>query len=67
MRFTVLGLTLLCVSAGCITSLLDSRMLKQFALEQRIVNQFSDALQEDNEAALRRTVSTRFEQKALRS
>ena len=67
MRFTVLGLTLLCVSAGCMTSLLDSRMLKQFALEQRIVNQFSDALQEDNEAALRRTVSTRFEQKALRS
>ena len=67
MRFIILSLTLLSVSAGCMTSLLDSRMMKQYTLEQRIINQFADSLKEDNEAALRRTVSTRFEQKALRS
>ena len=35
--------------------------------EQRLITQFTDALSEDNEPALRRIVSTRFEQKAMRS
>ncbi len=35
--------------------------------EQRVITQFTDARSEDNEAAFRRVVSTRFEQKALRS
>ncbi|MBL8820537.1 MAG: hypothetical protein JNL58_31225 [Planctomyces sp.] len=42
---------------GCATSM----------LEQRVVDSFSDALKEDNEAALRNAASSRFEEKALRS
>ncbi|MCA9061462.1 MAG: hypothetical protein KDA96_00305, partial [Planctomycetaceae bacterium] len=36
-------------------------------LEKRVISDFSDALSEDNEAALRFATSTRFEHKALRS
>jgi hypothetical protein len=35
--------------------------------EQRVVGLFTDAIAENNEAAFRRVVSTRFEQKAMRS
>ncbi len=62
---------------GCATSLLDTAMLKTAALkpsimkghitENRIITQFTDALIEDNEKAFRRSVSTRFEQRAMRS
>ncbi|MEZ6063604.1 MAG: hypothetical protein R3C19_24910 [Planctomycetaceae bacterium] len=45
------------VHSGCATSM----------LEQNIVEEFSAAIDEDNEAALRRIASTRFEEKAMRS
>jgi hypothetical protein len=35
--------------------------------EQRVITQFTEALAENNEAAFRRIVSTRFEKKAMRS
>lgn len=62
-------LIFLSVVSGCTSALFESRMLnvREFALEQRVVNQFSDALREDNEAALRNSASTRFEQKAMRA
>ena len=63
--------------SGCSTSLFNTDMFSAENLrpammdghrtEQRIITQFTDALSEDNEAALRRIVSTRFEQKAMRS
>ncbi|HQX51731.1 MAG TPA: hypothetical protein PLY87_09690 [Planctomycetaceae bacterium] len=62
---------------GCATSLLDAGMLKAAALkpslmdghlaENRALTQFTDSLNEDNEKAFRRCVSTRFEQRAMRS
>ena len=62
---------------GCATSFFDTAMLKAAALkpqimegnivENRALMQFSDALMEDNEKAFRRSVSTRFEQRAMRS
>lgn len=62
---------------GCATSFFDTAMLKASALkppimegnatENRAITQFSDALIEDNEKAFRRSVSTRFEQRAMRS
>ncbi len=52
-----LALLLLLAGSGCATSM----------LEQRVVEQFTDALDEENEPALRRIASTRFEEKALRS
>ena len=68
----------LSVSAtGCASSLLNTEMLKPSNLkpsimdghgtEQRVVGLFTDAIAENNEAAFRRIVSTRFEQKAMRS
>ena len=62
---------------GCATSFFDTAMLKTAALkpsimngnvtENRAITQFIDALTEDNEKAFRRSVSTRFEQRAMRS
>ena len=62
---------------GCATSFFDAAMLKTAALkpsimdghvtENRAITQFTDALVEDNEKAFRRSVSTRFEQRAMRS
>ena len=62
---------------GCATSFFDTAMLKAAALkpsimdghvtENRAITQFTDALIEDNEKAFRRSVSTRFEQRAMRS
>jgi len=62
---------------GCSTSLFDTAMLKTAAFkpsimeghiaESRAITQFTDALIEDNEKAFRRSVSTRFEQRAMRS
>lgn len=70
------GLTGLSVP-GCATSFLDTAMMKTAALkpsimdghiaENRAITQFTDALREDNEKAFRRSVSTRFEQRAMRS
>lgn len=64
-------------SAGCTTSLFSSSlfshldltppMMDGFSTEQRVITQFTDARAEDNEAAFRRVVSTRFESRALRS
>ncbi|MEZ6040078.1 MAG: hypothetical protein R3C20_06210 [Planctomycetaceae bacterium] len=67
MRIAIISLTFLSLTAGCMSSLLDTRMVRQFTMEQRVVTTFADALKEDNEPALRRAVSSRFEQKALRS
>ena len=62
---------------GCATSFFDTAMQKTAALkpsimdghitENRAITQFTDALIEDNEKAFRRSVSTRFEQRAMRS
>ncbi len=62
---------------GCATSFFDTAMLKTASLkpqimeghiaENRAITQFTDALIEDNEKAFRRSVSTRFEQRAMRS
>lgn len=64
-------------STGCTSSLLNTALLKPsnykpsimdgHGTEQRVVSLFTEALAEDNEAAFRRIVSTRFEQKALRA
>lgn len=69
----IVGMTI----PGCATSFFDTAMLKASALkppimegnatENRAITQFSDALIEDNEKAFRRSVSTRFEQRAMRS
>ena len=47
---------------GCTQSLLSHS-----GLEQRVIEQFTDALDEENEPALRRVASTRFETTAMRS
>ena len=47
---------------GCAQSLFS-----QSLMEQRVIEQFAEALNEENEPALRRITSTRFEEKALRS
>ena len=67
---------------GCATSFFDTGLLKTAAektaalkppilegnaVENRAISQFTDALIEDNEKAFRRSVSTRFEQRAMRS
>lgn len=67
MRILSFCLVATCFHAGCATSLLETRMVKQLSFEDRVVNNFADAMKEDNEPALRRAVSTRFEQKALRT
>ncbi|MEO2018720.1 MAG: hypothetical protein ABGZ53_30595 [Fuerstiella sp.] len=47
---------------GCAQSLLN-----QSLMEQRVIEQFAEAINEENEPALRRITSTRFEEKAMRS
>ncbi|MEQ9411117.1 MAG: hypothetical protein RIK87_25620 [Fuerstiella sp.] len=48
--------------AGCAQSLFNASVM-----EQRVVQQFADAVTEENETALRRIASSRFEQKAMSS
>ena len=70
---SIVGMTI----PGCATSFFDTALLKTAALkpqilegnalEKRAITQFTDALIEDNEKAFRRSVSTRFEQRAMRS
>ncbi len=70
---SIVGMTI----PGCATSFFDTALLKTAALkpqilegnavEKRAITQFTDALTEDNEKAFRRSVSTRFEQRAMRS
>ena len=80
MPFQPVVLLTCCLSvtlAGCSSSLLNTAMLKTSSLkpsimdghgtEQRIITQFTDALGEDNEAAFRKVISTRFEQRAMRA
>ncbi|MFN9717127.1 MAG: hypothetical protein ACK58L_00435 [Planctomycetota bacterium] len=65
------------ISTGCSSKLLNSELLKPahykpaimegHALEQRVINRFTDAMVENKEQSLRTIVSTRFERKALRS
>lgn len=57
MKSTLLTCAALCALSGCATSL----------IEERVITQFVDALEEENVTAMRRVVSTEFEQKALRS
>lgn len=57
--------------SGC-TSLLNvskfrPALLDGHGTEQRVITLFTESLEEDNEAAFRRIVSTRFEKRALRS
>jgi len=62
MKSTILtAITLFC-AAGCATSL-----VQQSVLEDRVISQFVEAIDEENEHALRRVSSTPFESKALRS
>lgn len=67
----VLMLLLALTFTGCAKSLLNAEGLQSFLTpppaEQRVVEQFRDALREENEPALRRISSTRFESVALRS
>lgn len=67
----VLMLLLAMTFTGCAQSLLNSEGLQSFLTppppEQRVVERFRDALREENEPALRRISSTRFESLALRS
>ncbi|APZ93859.1 hypothetical protein [Fuerstiella marisgermanici] len=58
----LLGLFTIFASVGCMDSLLN-----QAKMEERIVQQFADAVSEENETALRRIASARFEQKAMAS
>lgn len=51
----------LCCTIGC------QSLLNRSILEQRVVDQFAEAVREENEPALRRITSGRFEDKALRS
>jgi len=62
MKSTLLTATVILCFAGCATSL-----VQQSALEDRVISQFVAAVDEENEAAVRRVSSTDFEQKALRS
>ncbi len=64
-------------STGCSSKLFNSELLKPshykpaimegHALEQRVITRFTDAMAENKEQSLRTIVSSRFEQKALRS
>ena len=67
----VLMLLLAMTFTGCAKSLLNAEglqsMLTPPPAEQRVVETFRDALREENEPALRRISSTRFESLALRS
>ncbi|GAB5444499.1 MAG: hypothetical protein Fues2KO_48480 [Fuerstiella sp.] len=49
------------------TSLFDASFVPSHTAEQRVVQQFTDAITEDNESALRLIVSTRFENIAMSS
>ena len=55
-------LTLYLTFCGCAQSLFN-----HMAMETRVVEQFAEAISEENEPALRRITSTRFEDKALQS
>lgn len=57
MRPTSAACLLVLLCTGCTASLIN----------QRVLNEFTAALQEDNESAFRRITSTRFEQTAMRS
>ncbi|MCP4785464.1 MAG: hypothetical protein GY903_08795 [Fuerstiella sp.] len=50
------------ICTGCAQSLLN-----QSLMEQRVIEQFAEAINEENEPALRRITSSRFEEKAMRS
>lgn len=67
----VIMLLITITGSGCTKSLLNTQglqsMLKPDPPEQRVVERFRDALREENEPALRRISSTRFEAVALRS
>lgn len=58
------ALVAICVAVGNFGC---QSMLNTSLMEQRVVEQFADAMREENEPALRRITSTRFEEKALRS
>lgn len=51
-----------CLLSGCAQSLINSS-----AMEKRVVQQFADAVTEENESALRKITSSRFEEKAMSS
>lgn len=67
----VLMLLLAMTLTGCAKSFLNAEALQSMLTpppaEQRVVERFRDALKEENEPALRRISSTRFESVALRS
>lgn len=82
MKFLSPGFTFLILLApsgfglvGCTSSLISTGLMKSAMMpglekhgtETRAINQFTDALAEDKEAAFRRAVSTRFEKKAMRA
>ena len=61
-KTALLSACLLTLVCGCSTSLFNST-----AMEARVVQQFADAVTEENESALRLITSTRFEEKAMSS
>lgn len=62
MRTASLVAVLVCALSGCTQSLLNSSVM-----EKRVVQQFTDAIAEENESALRKVTSSRFEEKAMSS
>ena len=71
-----LSAVLICGSAGCGSSLFTAGAFKsldftpsvlEHGTEKRVIDRFTQSLEESNERAFRRSVSTRFEQQALRS
>lgn len=59
--------TLLVVLTGIACNFGCQSLLNTSVMEQRVVEQFAEAMREENEPALRRITSTKFEEKALRS
>ena len=59
--------TILVALTGILCNVGCQSLLNSSVMEQRVVEQFADAVREENEPALRRITSTEFEQKALRS
>ena len=57
MKPALITAAMMCTFSGCATLL----------LEERVIDQFVDALEEENVPAIRRIVSTEFEQRAMRS
>lgn len=62
MKTTHLAILVICCAPGCSQSLINTSVM-----EKRVIQQFADAVTEENETALRNITSGRFEEKAMSS